>query len=305
MELTQLRYYVTIAETLSFTKAADLLRVSQPALSYQMRQLEIELGTLLFSRERRKIALTPDGQLFLPLAQAVLFRAEEAVRVLKEHLGVEAGEVHMGTNPSMAAYVLPSLLASFRRDFPRVTVQLLEGGDLELQHAVVDGTIDFAVVTAPGSPQTLDVIPLGAEDLLLAVPLGHMLAERSVVNLAELAKEEFVFPTKSFNVTAQFMDACRRVGFEPKVAYQTGSFESVKGFVREGLGISTLPRMARDVGGNDGVVTIDIEEAPTRELNLIRTKDRSLTGVTRALIDHVVVSLSMALQGPGAANRGR
>jgi DNA-binding transcriptional LysR family regulator len=90
MELTQLRYYVTIAETLSFTKAADLLRVSQPALSYQMRQLEIELGTLLFSRERRRIALTPDGQLFLPLAQAVLFRADEAIRVLKEHLGVEA-----------------------------------------------------------------------------------------------------------------------------------------------------------------------------------------------------------------------
>ena len=111
-------------------------------------------------------------------------------------------------------------------------------------------------------------------------------------NLAELADEEFVFPTKSFNVTVQFMDACRRVGFEPKVAYQTGSFESVKDFVREGLGISILPRMARDVGGNDGVVTIDIEEAPTRELNLIRAKDRSLTGVTRALIDHVVVSLS-------------
>ena len=79
MELSQLKYYVTIAETLSFTKAADLLRVSQPALSYQMRRLEIELGTKLFDREHRKIALTPDGRLFLPLAQSVLLRADEAV----------------------------------------------------------------------------------------------------------------------------------------------------------------------------------------------------------------------------------
>ncbi len=299
MELSQLKYYVTIAETLSFTKAAGVLRVSQPALSYQMRQLEIELGTKLFSRAHRKIALTPDGQLFLPLAQIVLYRADEAMRVMKEHLGVEAGEVRMGANPSMAAYVVPRLLASFRRDFPRVTVQLEEGGDLELQRAVIDGTIDFAVVTAPGVPQTLDVTPLGADEVLLAVPAQHRLAGRTTVNLAELAEEEFVFPTKSFNIYAQFVDACRRAGFEPKVAYQTGSFESVRGFVREGLGISTLPRMARDVGGNDGVVMIDIEEAPARELNLIRARDRSLTGVTRALIAHVISNLSVILRAPG------
>jgi len=303
MELSQLKYYVTIAETLSFTKAADLLRVSQPALSYQMRRLEIELGTKLFDREHRKIALTPDGRLFLPLAQSVLLRADEAVRILREHLGVEAGEVRMGANPSMAAYVLPSLLSSFRRDFPRVSVHLLEGGDLELQHAVVDGTVDFAVVTAPGSPQTLEVVPLGAEELLLAVPVAHRLADREVVNLRELTNEDFVFPTVSFNVTAQFIDACRRVGFEPKVSYQTGSFESVKGFVREGLGISTLPRMAHEAGGNEGIAMIRIEEAPTRELNLICGKDRSTTGVARALMHHVTVYLGERLAPTGSTGR--
>ena len=108
MELTQLKYFVTIAETLSFTKAADLLHVSQPALSYQMRQLEIELGTKLFEPRAPKDQLSlRTGELFLPLAQAVLFRADEAVRVLREHLGVEAGEVRMGCNPSVATYVVP------------------------------------------------------------------------------------------------------------------------------------------------------------------------------------------------------
>jgi DNA-binding transcriptional LysR family regulator len=295
MELSQLKYYVTIADTLSFTKAAELLRVSQPALSYQMHKLELELGTKLFNRDRRKIALTPDGRIFLPLAQAVLFRADEAVRVLKEHLGEEAGEVRMGGNPSVAAYVLPSLFASFRRDFPRVSIHLLEGGDMELQEAVVEGTVDFAVVTAPGSPRTLDVIPLGAEDLLLALPSSHRLAGRSVVGLGEVAEEEFVFPTTSFNVTTQFIDACRRMGFEPRVLYQTGSFESVKGFIREGLGISTLPRIALYAGGNDGLALVRLEEAPMREHNLIRGKDRYTTGAARALMRHVATELSRTL----------
>ena len=287
VELIQLKYYVAIADALSFTRAAELLHVSQPALSYQMRRLETELGTSLFDRGRPKISLTPDGEIFLPLAQAVLFRAHEAVRVLREHMGVEAGEVRMGCNPSVGTYLVPSLLASFRRSFPRVRVQLFEDGDLELQRGVFDGTMDFAVVTAPGSPRTLDVTPLAAEDLLLAVPPGHRFAGRSTIRLGELSYEHFVLPTNSFNMTTQLIDACRRVGFEPKVAYQTGSLESVKNFVREGLGVSVLPRMALDELGREGLVILKVEGGLVRDLNLIQRKDRSTTGAARALMLHV------------------
>jgi len=291
LELTQLKYYVTIAETLSFTRAAELLHVSQPALSYQMRRLELELGTRLFDRGGRKIRLTSDGEIFLPLAQNVLLRADEAVRVLREHMGVEAGEVRMGCNPSVATYRGPALIASFQRDFPRVRVQLIEGGDLELEQGVLEGTIDFAVATAPGSPQTLEVTPLGAEDLLLIVSPAHRHADRSTVALAELSYEQFVFPTHPFNVTAQVIDACRRAGFEPRVAYQTGSLELVKGFVRQGLGISVLPRMAVEGPSGEGLAVIGIEGGLTRELNLIRGKDRAATAATRALMTHVRAQL--------------
>ncbi|MCL5735889.1 MAG: LysR family transcriptional regulator [Actinobacteria bacterium] len=299
MELVQLKYYVAIADTLSFTKAADVLRISQPALSYQIRRLETELGTRLFDRGGRRIMLTPDGELFLPLAQAVLFRADEAVRVLREHLGVESGEVHIGCNPSVAAYLMPRLLASFRRDFPRVRVSLSEGGDIELQRAVLDGTVDFAVVTAMGSSGTLEVIPLAAEDLLLALPLGHRLAGGGRIALSELAYEEFAFPADSFKVTAQFINACRSVGFEPRVAYQTGSFESAKGFVRQSLCAAVLPRMALSADDTHGIAILEIEEGLTRQLSMIRGKNRSLTGVARALISHVQTSITLALQESG------
>ena len=118
MELFQLKYFVNIADTLSFSRSAESLHVSQPALSHQMQQLERELGTKLFDREHRKIKLTPSGEVFLPLAQAVLFRADEAIRVLKEHMGVETGDVRMGCNPSVATYVAPKMLATLPGHLP-------------------------------------------------------------------------------------------------------------------------------------------------------------------------------------------
>jgi LysR family transcriptional activator of glutamate synthase operon len=292
MELFQLKYFVNIADTLSFSRSADLLHVSQPALSHQMQQLERELGTKLFDRQSRRIKLTPSGEVFLPLAQAVLFRADEAVRVLKEHMGVEAGEVRLGCNPSVATYAVPKLLASFRTSYPRVTLELVEGGDADLARMVLEGSLDFAVVTASGSPTTLETTFLTAEELMVVVRPGHSLAGRRSVALPELANEAFLFPSESFNVTVQVMEACRSAGFEPRVPYRTGSVESVKNFVRQGLGISVLPAMTVGESSGGGLLALKVEGGMSRDLNLIQARDRSPTGAVRALMTHVKMYLS-------------
>jgi DNA-binding transcriptional LysR family regulator len=304
MELTQLRYFVTIAETLSFTGAADLVHVSQPALSYQMKRLEEELGTPLFERKSRRITLTSDGELFLPLAQAILSRATEAVRLLKDRSGVEAGEVRVGANPSVATYLFPALLASFHQTFPRVRIEVAEGGDLELQHRVYTGSLDFAVVTAPGSPQTLDVVPLGREDLLVTTSLTHRLAGRASINLAELAFDDFVLPSNAFNLAIQLVDACRRAGFEPRVAYQAGSIESVKNFVRQGLGVSILPNLSLGGLGREELAVLELQGGLTRELNLIRSKDRSVSRAAQVLMTHVRARVVENMKYPAPGKLG-
>ena len=298
MELVQLKYFVSIAETLSFTRAAEVVHVSQPALSYQMRRLEEELGTRLFDRKGRGITLTPDGELFLPLAQTVLARAAEAVRVLRESAGDEAGEVRMGGNSSVATHLVPALLASFHQVFPKVRVEVFEGGDLELQQRVHSGSIDFAVVTAPGSPQTLDVVRLGTEDLLVATPLGHRLAGRASIDLAELAFEDFVLPTDAFNLATQLVDACRRAGFEPRVAYRAGSVEAIKNFVRMGLGVSIMPSVALSGSAREGLAILTVEGGLTRELSLIRGKDRAMTRAAQVLMAHVRASVVEHMRRP-------
>lgn len=298
MELIQLRYYVTIAEVMSFTSAAQLLHVSQPALSYQIKRLEEELGTRLFNRGGRKITLTSDGELFLPLAQAVLLRANEAFRVLRERQGAEVGEVRMGCNPSVATYLVPGPLAAFRRDHPLVRVEILEGGDLDLQQSVQQGSIDFAILTAPGSPQTLDVVPLGSESLFLIAPPGHPVAAHESVDLASLAHEEFIFAGNAFNVTSQTIEACRRAGFEPKVTYRAASLETVKNLVRQGLGLSLMPQIALEGSGSQNLVVVGVKGGLSRELNLISGKDRAITRAAEALMAQLRSSLTVYLRQP-------
>jgi LysR family transcriptional regulator, transcription activator of glutamate synthase operon len=292
MELTQLRYFVTIAETMSFTGAAESLHISQPALSYQMRNLERELGTRLFDRKGRRIELTADGELFLPLAQSVLYRANEAVRVLREHMGAGEGEVRLGCNPSVATYIVPSMLTEFRKDYPHVKVHSVEAGDLDLQHLVQAGTVDFAVVTALGSAQLLDVTPLGTEYLRIITSVRHPFAGRLSLDLRELVDQEFVLAEESYNITGQIRDACRRAGFEPRGTYEASSLEAVKNFVRQGLGVSILPAIALEGLGRTALAVIAVEGGLTRDLSLIVAKDRSLTRAAQVLIAQVKRSVT-------------
>lgn len=303
MELMQLRYFVAVADVQSFTEAARLLHVSQPALSYQIKRLENELGARLFDRTSRHVSLTVDGRTFLPLAQGVLSKAAEALQIMEERLGVVTGDVALGVIPSVGSSIVPALLASFSNNFPGIAVRLVEAGSQELERDVLDGSIDCAIITVPATPAALEISPLITEELLLTVPPGHPLAERASVALAELAEESFIVLGGSFTLSDFIQDACRLAGFEPRVAYEAGGLEMIKGLVRHKLGIAILPRLALLGPGDDTLVGIPFDDPLTRTLNVVRAKDRYSTVATRALIVHVrttMLSSFSALGRPAA-----
>jgi LysR family transcriptional regulator, hydrogen peroxide-inducible genes activator len=301
MELLQLRYFVAIAETRSFTEAARRIHVSQPALSYQIKRLENEIHARLFERTSRRVSLTSDGEVFLSLAQSVLTKADEALEVMEERLGVETGDVTFGTLPSVGAHVVPHILQTFRHNFPGVRVALREAATVTLERAVLDGELDFAIVQVPKATEALEVTPLLSEELLLLVPVSHPLADRASVSLIELADEDFIGLGGSFQLTQEVVDACRRVGFEPRISYETGALESVRSFVRHELGIGILPRLATEGYEREALRAIPLEEALTRDLNLIRGKHRYAAVATRALMVHVRTTILADFGSPESA----
>ncbi len=301
MELTQLRCFVAVAETMSFSEAAKRQHVSQPALSYQIKHLETELGCRLFDRTSRRVALSLDGRVFLPLARAVLSKADEALRVMHERLGVITGEVTFGSISSVAAHFVPSILAGFSKNYPGIRVHLREDVTTALEREVLDGTVDFAIVSAPTNPAVLEVTHLQDEELLLAVPERHRLSQRTAVRLRELEKEDFIVLADNFSLAAQVAEICRHAGFEPQVAYEVGSLDSMLSFTGNGLGISVVPRLALSSLRQLGVTIVPFEDLLTRSLNLIRAKERYATAATRALMVHVratMLSASVSMTKP-------
>lgn len=245
MDLHQLRYVLAIAEEGNFTRAAAKLYLSQPSLSVQVRKLEQELGTPLFVRLGRRVALTAAGDAFVEQARKALFEVEEARRRVDEVRGVRAGRVSVGVLPSVAATVLPSVLARFRRRHPRVEVNLVEENvSHDFEQQVHGGQLDLAVIRMPCTRDDLEREVVVREPMLVLLPPRHRLAGRSEVSLSELRDEQFVSMKPTHGLHELLVQVCARAGFTPRITVTTGQLSTVWGMVRAGAGVAALPRIA-------------------------------------------------------------
>ncbi len=275
----QLAYFESVSRHLHFTRAAEELNVAQPSVSQQIRKLEDELGTPLFHRMKRRVALTEAGTLFLRHTRAVLQQLEEARIEVQELSGLRKGSLAVGAPPSVGTHLLPKALAAFSRQHPGISLTFREGGSRTLVQLLEEGELDLAVVIQPIRHPVLETLPLLDEELLLAVPKTHRLASngKTSVKLKELAQEPFVLLREgAYDLRDQTLSACRRVGFEPHVALDGGEMDSVLRFVAENLGVAILPAMVlRDVDPRRGPVAVRLRSPRlTRTLVLARRRDR-------------------------------
>ncbi len=239
----QLRYFAAVAHRLNFTRAAEDLLIAQPALSQAIRQLERELGVMLFERNPRGVALTPPGEVLLRGAQRTLRELEVTVDEVRSFAGQVTGRVRLGAWQSMEVR-LPDLLAAFRREYPAVDVAVNELVSDAMLDAVRAGTLDAAMVVQREhvSMTGLASQPFITEPYDLAVAESHALAQRSEVGLGELAEEPFVMHRPGSAVRDQILQACADAGFRPRIALETGEMSAARAFVAAGLGITVLPR---------------------------------------------------------------
>lgn len=282
MELHQLRYVIAVAEEGSFTRAADRLYLAQPSLSVQVRKLEQELGTRLFNRLGRGVALTSAGEAFLPHARRALFEVEQAREQVEAVLGLKLGRVALGVLPSVGSALLPDILAAFKARYPGVDVRLLEDNvSLEFERMVHDGQLDLAVIRMPCTLKDLSAQTLVREPMVALVPTAHRLAGRPDVSLTELVGEEFITMKPGQGLRELVVDVCARAGFEPNITVETGQLSIVRGMVRAGVGVSVLPRLA---AGRENLLLPLTEPYARRELGVVWRADQPLPTPTDAFL---------------------
>jgi DNA-binding transcriptional LysR family regulator len=243
MELRHLRYFITVAEELHFSRAAKRLNMTQPPLSQQIRQLEEELEVQLFRRLGRNVELTDAGRVFLDEAQQTLAQAEQAIQNARRAARGEIGGLNVGLVVSAAYQVVPSILHHYGERYPNIKVVLHELTTPEQTQALHDAKIDVGFLRLPVFSNFLELETFFREPLVVALPEEHPLATDENILLETLADEQFILspPNLRLDWHDQIMCLCQQSGFSPQIAQQAVHIETILGLVAAGMGITLLP----------------------------------------------------------------
>ena len=243
MELRHLHYFITVAEELHFSRAAERLHISQPPLSQQIRGLEDELGVKLFERTKRQVHLTEAGKVFLERSYLVLAQLEQAISVTQQIGRGEVGQLAIGFVDSATYTVLPDILRVFREQFPAVELRLHEMTTAQQIQALHHKQVDIGIVRSAISESGLSVECFLQESLVLALPETHPFSAQTQLSLSTLADELFIlFPARMGPVFyEQIIHSCQQAGFRPKVAQEAVQMQTIIGLVAAGLGIAIVP----------------------------------------------------------------
>ncbi len=244
MELRHLRYFTAVAEELNFTRAAARLRVAQPALSSQIRDLESELQVTLFERGRAGVQLTRPGKVFYRRARAILKAAAEASNEVRTAAGTITGSLVIGFLSGLHLNYLAPVIRAFRRSHPKVELDYLQGLQAEQLKALREGRVDIGFVTVPAAAEGLECQTIWRVPFEVVLPRKHPLARKAVFDLIDLRGEDFVFCTRESRPEFydEFFRQCANAGFRPRVVKEVGGYPTnMLGLVSIGAGLSVLP----------------------------------------------------------------
>ena len=274
MELHQLRYFVAVAETGNFTRAAERSNISQPSLSQQILNLEGEVGHELFHRLGRRAVVTEAGTAFLDRARRILFEVENAAKELGDHPRL-GRRITVGAVQTVMPFLITPLIAESRISHPTLVIDAREDFRASLVQGVIEGELDLAVVPLPVKDHRISVEPLLSEPLLLVVGKNHPFSSRNEISVQDLTNETFASLGDSSSLAAQIQSFFGDQNFQPKIGFRCAQVATLKQFIAAGLSISLLPQLARLPDDRDTLTYLRLTGSqPTRELAVIRHLQR-------------------------------
>ena len=261
----QLRAFVLIAESSSFTRTAELLHLSQPALSYTIRKLEESLGLQLLARNTRMVELTPAGRHFLAQARRMLRDMEDAVRDARETLALTRGSIRLGALPTAAASFLPPAIAAFAQLHPGIEVHLRDGRAGEILGWLQSGEVEAGITSSPAEGLSLNFEPLLDDNLVLLV-------QEDAKRRSQWQRLPYIALTPDTSIRPLADAALRHLGMQPTPVWEVAHMSSVVALVREGLGFSLLPASCASVFNIERCTTVPIEQPARRSIGLLETR---------------------------------
>ena len=243
MEMAQLEYFSKVVQERSFSKAADRVFRTQPAVSIAIRRLEEEIGLPLLDRSQKTPVLTDAGQVVYDYAQRILALRDQVGQAISELQSLKRGRVRVGANESTSLYLLPDLILAFREQHPEVKVEIYRHVSSHLPREVLERNVDFALMASEPADRDLEAFPVLKDELVLIMSPKHPLAGRSSVKVKDLGQESFVAHNVNTGSRLKVIEAFARQHTPLNIAIELATIETIKRFVQKRVGLAFVPRM--------------------------------------------------------------
>jgi DNA-binding transcriptional LysR family regulator len=298
----RLQVFHAVAKQMSFTKAAETLFMTQPAVTFQIKQLEEHFNTRLFERGHGRISLTPAGEVVLEYAERILALSAELDTRLREMTGRLSGPLLIGASTTIAEFLLPPVLGEFKSLHPDVQAKLIVGNSETIENRVAEHTLDLGLIEAPSHLPALQTEVCCEDELQVIVAPGHPLAKLRSVTPKQLAPYPYV-SRESGSGTREFTDLhFRKAGIQPNelnVVMELGSPEALKGVVTTGLGYAIVSQVTvakeRKLGE---LVAVPLQPRLLRSLSLVYPKERFRSRLLNTFVEFAKARLSAGIRQP-------
>lgn len=274
----RLQVFHTVARLLSFTKAAEQLFMTQPAVTFQIKQLEEHFNSRLFDRSHGKISLTPAGRLVLSYAERILTLTDEMETRVGELTGAVSGPLLLGASTTIAEFYLPVVLGEFKAQYPQVQTQMTVANSDTIENRVADYSLDLGLIESPSHLPALETEKCCDDELVLICAPGYPLAKKAAVTPQDIAAEPYI-SRETGSGTREFADnyfrQCKVAPEDFNVVMELGSPEAIKGVVETGLGVSVVSRttIAKELKLGT-LAAVPLKPRLIRNLSLVYPKEK-------------------------------
>ncbi|WP_366512297.1 LysR family transcriptional regulator [Neptunomonas sp.] len=284
--IKQLRAFVAVAKTHSFTEACAVVHLSQPALSVAIKNLEGELGGALLSRTTRTLSLTPEGEAFYPTAQRILADLDEAYEEMHNRFSLFRGKVAIASMPSFASNQLPTALRNFRDKYPHINMTVHDVIAEDVVDMVRDGRVEVGVSFDPGDTEDLLFNPLFDDRFIAVLPQDHPLSKASVIQWEQLLESDFIILQRPSSVRLLVDMMLDEEGLVLIPQFETHQLATIGRMVSTGLGVSVVPSLCLKQMTELGAVCCALE-APiiSRQVGVITRRRYPLSSAAKGLVD--------------------
>lgn len=289
MNIEQIEAFIYVSLTGNFSKAGDILFISQPSVSARIKALESEIGFQLFDRSGKSISLTKEGELFLPYAKTALESFQAGLLAVHQRNSITKGELNISVVMTLSNYILPILIKEFHDEYPSIKLTVHTGHSHNVLDMVLNHEVSLGISRSVSHPR-IETIHLFGDELVLTIYPGHPFSSRKTVSLEEIANEPLILFNRGSIDWMLISNALNNLELKPNVVLETDNIEIVKQMVKKEMGMGILPRSS--IQGellSHNLKLVDLEQIPkpNRPFQLIYLKETKIEGVLELFVKFV------------------